>query len=185
MGKAERVALQVIGAVALIGVLAIAPGMGLVLKRLGVHKKFGTSYTPTLLGRLKQKGYITFEIRGGKKFARITELGKKRLREQQQRLLQASKRWDRKWRIVTFDIPERYRHVRDQVRYELREAGFVQLHKSVWITPHPCEEFIALLKADQHIGKNLLYIVAEHVEYSDRLEKIFKVSDSHTTFDRE
>lgn len=175
LGKAERVALHVIGAVALVAVVAVAPGMAQVLKQFGVLKKFGTSYTPTLLGRLELKGYITFERRDGRKYARITELGRRMLMEHRRHMVQPTKRWDGKWRIVTFDIPEKYRRTRDQVRRELRNAGFVLLHKSVWVTPHPCDEFVTLLKADQHIGKNLLYVVAEHIEYGDRLQKVFNL----------
>ena len=38
--------------------------------------------------------------------------------------------WDRKWRIVIFDIPERYRELRDRVRYVLKKAGFVIILKT-------------------------------------------------------
>ena len=180
LGKTERVALQVIGAVGLIALVAVAPGMGLVLKQLGIQKKFSKPYTSTLASRLKQRGYVTTEVRDGKKYIRLTALGRKRLEEyqNQHRRVQGvkkSKSWDGKWRIVTFDIPERYRRSRDQIRFELREAGFVQLHKSVWVTPHQCEEFIALLKADQHVGKSLLYIVADKIEYGHELRKKFNL----------
>lgn len=180
-------ALQVIGAVAVIAVVAVAPGMGLVFKKLGVYRNLSTSYTPTLLGRLKKKGYIVFEDVNGRRCARLTALGRSRLREYQEELArkpQTQKKWDGKWRIVTFDIPEKLRKNRDQIRYELREAGFVLLHKSVWVTPYPCEEFVALLKADRHVGKSLLYIVAEHVEYGNHLQKIFNLPSSQTLHDR-
>ncbi len=180
LGKTERVALQVIGAVGLIALVAVAPGMGLVLKRLGIHKKLNKSYASTLTSRLIQRGYMTIEVRDGKKYARLTPHGRKRLEEyqKQHRRIQGvkkSERWDGKWRIVTFDIPERFRRSRDQIRYELREAGFVRLHKSVWVTPYPCAEFVALLKADQHVGKNLLYIVADKIEYGHELRKTFNL----------
>jgi DNA-binding transcriptional regulator PaaX len=180
LGKAERVALQVIGGIGLIALVAVAPGMGLVLKQLGMHKKLSSTYVPTLMSRLRRKGYIVTEIRNGKKYARLTPHGQKRLdeyREQNKRMqaIKRPRRWDGKWHMVTFDIPERFRQSRDQIRSELREAGFIQLHRSVWVTPYPCEEFVALLKADKHVGKNLLYIIADTVEYSSALKKKFNI----------
>src|SRR3989338_3726220 len=38
----------------------------------------------------------------------------------------ANKKWDHKWRIVTFDIPEKYAALRNKVRDVLKQAGFVK-----------------------------------------------------------
>ncbi len=48
------------------------------------------------------------------------------------------KRWDGKWRVVCFDIPEKLRRIRDAFRFKLQELGFHELQKSVWICPFPC-----------------------------------------------
>lgn len=54
-------------------------------------------------------------------------------------------RWDNKWRIVVFDIPEEKRLARDILRRKLRQLGFRLIQKSVWVLPWPCRaelEFI-------------------------------------------
>lgn len=42
--------------------------------------------------------------------------------------------WDGKWRIVSFDIPEQKRVIRNLFRRNLKKWGFKYLHKSVWIS---------------------------------------------------
>ncbi len=50
--------------------------------------------------------------------------------------------WDGIWRVVMFDIPERKRTARDALRRKLRELGFRELQKSVFVFPHPCRDEI-------------------------------------------
>lgn len=50
--------------------------------------------------------------------------------------------WDKKWRMVIFDIPEKRRRARDALRRKLQELGFKELQKSVFIYPYPCEDEI-------------------------------------------
>ncbi|NTW27567.1 MAG: CRISPR-associated endonuclease Cas2 [Candidatus Moranbacteria bacterium] len=47
-------------------------------------------------------------------------------------------KWDKKWRIVFFDIPEKRRAERNVLRDKLKELGFEELQKSVFIHPYPC-----------------------------------------------
>lgn len=48
-------------------------------------------------------------------------------------------RWDGKWRMLMFDIREKRRQVRTQLRKLLVGAGFLYLQDSVWIHPYPCD----------------------------------------------
>ena len=50
--------------------------------------------------------------------------------------------WDGKWRIVIFDIPEKKRQGRDALRNKIKELGFYELQKSVWVYPFPCKDEI-------------------------------------------
>ena len=88
------------------------------------------------------------------------------------RLLE-TKTWDGKWRIVTFDIPEKYTLLRDKIRHILKRAGFVRLQHSVWIFPHECFELVALLKEESQLADHILYGVLERIENDGHLRKIF------------
>ncbi len=50
--------------------------------------------------------------------------------------------WDGIWRVVMFDIPERKKIVRDALRKKLRELGFKELQKSVFVFPYSCKDEI-------------------------------------------
>lgn len=85
--------------------------------------------------------------------------------------IEAPKRWDGRWRVVIFDIPERKRRIRTELRHILNEAGFHRLQDSVWVIPYECEELIGLLKTDLGIGPYLLYVIADQIE-NDKYLKI-------------
>ena len=83
--------------------------------------------------------------------------------------------WDKKWRIVVFDIPEKYSQLRDKIRGILKRAGFMQLQRSVWVFPHDCEELITFVKQESRLAPYILYGVLDSIESGDRLQKIFKL----------
>src|SRR3989344_3792352 len=49
--------------------------------------------------------------------------------------IQHPKTWDKKWRIIMFDIPERLKFVRESLRMHFRQLGTIELQKSVFISP--------------------------------------------------
>ena len=83
--------------------------------------------------------------------------------------------WDRKWRIVAFDIPEEYSILRAKVRTVLKRAGFEKLQQSVWIFPHECRDLTDLIKQESGLSQYILYGVLEHIENEGRLKKLFKL----------
>lgn len=131
----------------------------------------------TALRRLAVQGLITFEERGGKRYARITEAGEQMLELEslREKNAQKPKRWDGRWRVVLFDIPERRRAVRNQLRKFMQEFGFVRLQDSVWIYPYDCEDTIALAKANFRIGVDALYMIAEQLERDKHLREHFSL----------
>lgn len=51
-----------------------------------------------------------------------------------------NRRWDRRWRLVLFDVPEVRTADRQRLRLYLRSRGFGCLQNSVWITPNPVSQ---------------------------------------------
>lgn len=85
-------------------------------------------------------------------------------------------RWDRKWRLVMFDIPHVKKRARDALRNKLRELGFYQLQKSVFIYPYPCENEIDFIAEVFNIRRHILLITANDFEGSDKLQYYFGLS---------
>lgn len=128
------------------------------------------------LGRLAAKGLVTFVEKDGKRYARVTEKGERILQMETERTTIAKKRkWDRRWRVVIFDIPERRKSVRASLRRFMGEYGFVRLQDSVWIYPYDCEDLIALSKANFRVGADVLYMIVERLERDKHLREHFKL----------
>ena len=128
--------------------------------------------------RLSRKGLVAFVIKDGRKFARLTPAGSQRLKLEQEKavlLLQRKKRWDKRWRVIIFDIPERRRGVRSRLRAIMQECGFVRLQDSVWVYPHDCEDLTVLMKAELKTGSSILYMVVEKIENDGWLKKHFSI----------
>src|SRR3989344_2978106 len=84
--------------------------------------------------------------------------------------------WDGKWRVVMFDIREKRRKSRSQLRLLLAGAGFLRLQDSVWIYPYPCDEFIGLVRAHLKSGTGeMLSFVAEALESDRKLREHFNL----------
>lgn len=128
----------------------------------------------TALGRLAAKGMVTFEECDGKRYARITGKGERVLQMETERVIMTKKRkWDKRWRVVIFDIPERRKRVRDRLRRFMSSCGFVRLQDSVWIYPYDCEDLIALAKTEFRIGADALYMIVECLERDKYLREHF------------
>ncbi len=128
----------------------------------------------TVLGRLATRGLITFEDRSGRRYARITERGRQVLELETRKVVDVKKKkWDRRWRVVIFDIPERRRGVRVRLRRFMEEYGFIRLQNSVWIYPYDCEDLIALAKANLRVGADVLYMIVERLERDRHLREHF------------
>lgn len=97
---------------------------------------------------LKRGGFIETEKVGGQIYIRLTEEGKKKAGMYQIGTLEIKKpkKWDKKWRLVIFDIAQLKKVYREAFRGKIKELGFYCLQKSVWIHPFDCGDEIELLK---------------------------------------
>ncbi len=85
-------------------------------------------------------------------------------------------RWDGKWRLVAFDIPEDIREARDALRFVLKKAGFLLLQQSIWVHPCDCEELRHLLAADARLSGRVIYARVDEQSDEERLLKHFGLS---------
>ncbi len=72
--------------------------------------------------------------------------------------------WDKKWRLVIYDIAEERKFLRVRLKESLSNIGFIPIQKSVWAYPFPCEDLHVMLKADFRVGTEVLYVVVEKLE---------------------
>lgn len=168
----KQVILATIAGAGVLSVGLLAPNVIGAMAKLGIiPKKRQKEYVSSSASKMTKKGLLKYNG----KFYELTSLGKKRLRkwEFSDFKFNKPKRWDGKWRVIIFDIPDKKRRARDQIRYLFKSAGFYLLQESVWIYPYDCEDIVALLKTDFGIGKNLLYLIVEELENDRHLREEF------------
>lgn len=87
---------------------------------------------------LKKKGLVNIEYKGKQIYISLTDKGKKVVGKYQIDDLKIKKpwRWDKKWRILIFDIKDKQRIKREALRGKIKELGMFQLQKSVWVHPY-------------------------------------------------
>lgn len=133
----------------------------------------------SMLYYLKRKKLVILkEEPNGEIVAQLSEWGRKRIVKYQLEDLKIKKpvRWDKKWRLIIFDIPHKLKWAktaREALRFKLKELGFYQLQKSVWIYPYDCENEILFLKEIFRLGPFVKYLEVTKIDDEIKLKKIF------------
>jgi len=70
-------------------------------------------------------------------------------------------KWDKKWRVVIFDIPQELHNARNLFRHRLKTLGFVTLQKSIFVFPYPCEGDLSDICKNYKIADYVDLIIAE------------------------
>jgi len=106
------------------------------------------------------------EVRISEKGIEITKQGKTRMLRYQLDDIELKKpeRWDKKWRLVIFDIPDYDKKKSNYLRYKLRDLGFLQYQKSIFIFPYPCRDEIEYIKEICEMSSYVKFIVAEKID---------------------
>ena len=106
----------------------------------------------------------------------LTAKGKlKALNYQLDNIKNKKEKWDGKWRMVAFDIPEKHKRGRDALRQKLKKIGFRELQKSVFITPYNCKKEIGLLVEFFNLNKYVRFGILESVDNEDYFKKVFEI----------
>lgn len=93
--------------------------------------------------------------------------------------------WDGLWRIISYEIPEKKRDLRDRLRREMRGWGLGPWHRSFWITAHPImgelkdlvygkeeEKYVQAFEATHVFGD--MEVLVEKVWEKTKLEAIYR-----------
>jgi len=170
----RRAVLASVGAVGILTVALVAPNTLRLLK-----------FAPTMQSRYQSRAKRSMDNLITKRYLHKSRDGVLRLTKSGEILLARlsagtakytpPEKWDKRWRIVTFDVSERRKVSRNRLRVMLQSIGFLKLQSSVWVYPHDCEDLIQLIKTDFALGKEVLYIVAEDIEGDAKLRSHFKV----------
>ena len=123
----------------------------LMKRRAMKEKEINSRSLSQALYYAKKRNLVRFKKEGEKTVMVLTEKGRKRKLQYDWENIKIPKpdKWDGKWRLLMFDIPEKHKGVREGFREKLKKLGFLQFQKSVWIYPYTCEDEL------DFVGENL------------------------------
>ena len=187
MGTARKIKTKyytkkILGYLLAAGILTLAGGGPAVGSKV-TKQIFGTDKTAKkkrsdTFRYLIKRGFIEWRREGHDVVIALTREGKKMAGKYQidELALQRPRKWDKKWRIVVFDIPNSSTFTRNVFRRKLKELGFYPLQKSIWVHPFRCDEEIGLLR--EFLGtdaRQIRLIEAVKVERDDFLRRHFSL----------
>ncbi|MDT3427396.1 phenylacetic acid degradation operon negative regulatory protein [Paenibacillus forsythiae] len=144
-------------------------------------RQYSDQYIRNVLFSLKKQGYIESPKRSS---YRIRASGREYVRAINQKPLLYNREWDGTWYALLFNIPEKDRRKRNQLRSRMSQTGFGLLYPNVFVSPwnhkKEVEEFIQQLEITGYVsllyGQMLLGGVAkEKVPQLWELDKLARV----------
>ncbi len=126
------------------------------------HKEFKKETIRVNFYRLKKQGLITKDPNKAIYF--LTSKGKKFVNAIESRYSVLKKPWDGKFRIVIFDIPEKYGYWRRIIRRELLFFKFQQLQKSVYIGKYPMLKSFYQEMRQAGIDKHIFLFTVDEID---------------------
>ena len=125
--------------------------------------------------RLEKRGLIIGERqKNGRVVFMLSPEGEKLAERISLKLAMAkNKRWDGKWQLLIFDIPEKTRAKRNFFRKELLDFGFYPLQKSVFAYPYPLPSDFFTLWEDFDFKKQLVAVESAKIKDDENLRIFF------------
>lgn len=179
----------ILAAVCVSGVLAIsaaAPALPAALVKLskffrsGVKKKMSQAQRQRMMKtiyNLRRNKLIEYGEQGDKIILRMTVRGHSVFIKQRLFALKIKrqKKWDRIWRVVIFDIPNKLSTRRDALRARLKNMGFFQFQKSAFIAPYPCRQELEVILEYYNIFDYVTYLEASQVSGEEKCRRYFNL----------
>jgi len=147
-----------------------APNVAQLLKPLMRWRKNWDKIDKRRIGdaikRLNNKRLIELVEKGNSIHIKITARGKNLLKrfDYDDLELSRAKRWDKKWRMVIFDIPEKNKKERNALSEKLKDMGQYPLQESVFIYPYDCQNEIDFICEFLSISRFVNYCTIESID---------------------
>ena len=124
---------------------------------------------------MKRRGLIKYATEDYEHGIALTETGKQYLKQRDFESLAIPRptQWDKQWRLIFFDIPETQKSSRDRLTRKLRQLGFQQLQRSIWIHPFPCQVEIETVTETVGVRRFVTYLEISGIAAEEQLKERF------------
>ena len=143
--------------------------IGSLIRLLG-HFGISQQAVRSTVSRMTQRGLLQVERIGARSFYSLTPKSTKIVAEDAARVFpaySARERWDGRWHLVTYSIPESARDARDHLRRQLEWMGFGMLSNALWISPHDYGRPIEQLANSLGVRAQVELFTARHDGWAD------------------
>ena len=126
---------------------------------------------------LARQGYISVGVLDSEKVYKITLKGKDRLKAHQvaEDAFTIPERWDGRWYLITFDVPEAKKVMRNQLILTLKRHGFVNYAKGLWLCPYNPAKLVASLRKQLGLKSEIKLIIAQTIDGENKYRKYWKL----------
>ena len=128
---------------------------------------------------MKEQNYLSGDYLHG---LQLTDKAKQRLKQRSAYEITPAETWDKRWRVIIYDIPEKHKTSRDKLTHFLRLSGCYQLQRSTCITPFACRDVIETICARLHVDEYISYFEALNLDNEHALLEHVKARYPYTKF---
>lgn len=117
----------------------------------------------------------------------LTDIGRTRVFKRFPLLKLALKPWKGWWLVVTFDIPEVDKTIRNFIRRQLLNIGFAQWQKSVYVCPHDVADELSKILREHNLADKVVPMIARRILAGSDWEfarRIFHIDDIESEYRR-
>lgn len=168
----------------------IFPGAGQVFEKpldmlfKGFDERSRKREMARLVYYMKQRGLIAYRSRDYEHGIEITKKGQRRLKDRtySKLAIPVPEKWDKKWRLVFFDIPYEASNNRNSLTFKLKQLGYQTLQKSVWVHPFPSKQEIEVVSERLGLRKYITYVEIDKIDADGKLRKRFQKLLAKTSY---
>lgn len=178
--------LKILLVAGMVSVAAVSPRFGTELMRAFLKQTNRNNVAKTDKNKfrsaflyLKRRGLINIEYRGRQMYFSLTKEGRRQAGRYKidDLKIKKEKNWDKKWRILIFDIQDKQKIKREALRGKLKELGLRKLQKSVWVYPYNFKKEMTILRDFFGIEKSEMKIItASEIEDDLCIREYFKLT---------
>lgn len=142
-----------------------------------VWKRFNIPYLKRTLSRLEKQKLVEIAEENGVQIVKITNQGRQKVLKLALDNLEIKKPkvWDGRWRLISFDLPEKVADIRKILVEYLRVWKFYPLHKSVYLHAYPSFKEVDFLREYLGVGEYVRMFTVSEIENDKQFKEFFGI----------
>ena len=139
------------------------------INRQALKRAIHSLYSSRLIKEEEDKDGSTTFVLGDQGKERVLKFNIEKIK------IKRRKKWDKKWRMVMFDVPEKQKRLREAIRDRFQSMGLLEFQKSVFVSPFPCMDEVEFILEFFNARRYVRFVLAEEIDNELHLKQKFKI----------